>query len=184
VVSNERKKDQTMSKKKTTSQKTSTKKAKRATSDKATAATETVAADATDAADGATGESASRLPPVGTVIKKVDRHGAVRCQCTVVEDGVRYKGRVFPSISGAAMAAAQDLGLKNKTQNGFTFWGLVKPSRKLEDPEAALQKSSDRFQKLAVAALQAATEKNRPQVRAVLESHENVIQGLLGEAAA
>lgn len=173
-----------MSKKKTTAKKTSTKKMKRATSDKSAAATQdTAAADATDAAGGAAGEAASRLPPVGTVIKKVDRHGAVRCQCTVVEDGIRYKGRVFRSLSGAAMAAAQDLELTNKTQNGFTFWGLVKPSRKLDDPEAALTKASERYQKLAAAAIKASTEKNRPQVRAALEIHEHVVQGLIGEAA-
>ncbi len=33
-----------------------------------------------------------RLPPVGTVIKKLDRHGAVRCEVKVVEGGFEYKG--------------------------------------------------------------------------------------------
>jgi hypothetical protein len=171
-----------MPKKKTTSKKTPTQKTKRAKSETPAATAETAASDATDAA-AATEESASRLPPAGTVIKKVDRHGAVRCQCTVVEDGVRYKGRVFGSLSGAAMAAATDLGLKNKTQNGFTFWGLTKPTRKLDDPEAALKTASDRYEKLAAAAIKAATDKNRGDVRAALEAHENVVQGLLGEAA-
>jgi hypothetical protein len=172
-----------MSKKKTTAKKTSTRNTKRATSDKPAATAQTAAADATAAADGAAGESASRLPPVGTVIKKVDRHGAVRCQCTVVEDGIRYKGRVFGSLSGAAMAAATDLGLRNKTQNGFTFWGLVKPSRKLDDPEAELTKASERFQKSAAAAIKAANDERRPQVRTALEAHKQVVQGLIGEAA-
>lgn len=171
-----------MSKKKITAKKTSTQKTKRAKSETPATAAEAAASDATDAA-AAAAEAASRLPPAGTVIKKVDRHGTVRCQCTVVEDGIRYKGRVFGSLSGAAMAAAQDLGLKNKTQNGFTFWGLTKPSRKLDDPEAALRKASERYQKVAAVALSAATDKNRAQVRAVLETHENVVQGLLGEAA-
>jgi hypothetical protein len=180
----EREKEQTMSKKKITSKKTSTKKAKRAASDTSAAETrEGAAPEATDAADEASAEAASRLPQVGTVIKKVDRHGTVRCQCTVVEGGIRYKGRVFRSLSGAAMAAAKDLGLKNKTQNGFTFWGLTKPTRKLDDPEAALQNASDRFQKLAATALKGASDENRPKVHAVLEAHENVVQGLLGEAA-
>jgi hypothetical protein len=124
----------------------------------------------------------SRLPPVGTVIKKLDRYGNVRCQCTVTDDGIRYKSQNFRSLSGAAMAAAQDLGLENKTQNGFTFWGLTKPARKLDDPEAALKKASDRYQKLAATALKGSTE-NLPRVRAALEAHENVLQGLLGEAA-
>ena len=126
---------------------------------------------------------ASRLPPVGTVIKKVDRYGDVRCQCSITDDGVRYKGENYRSLSAAAMAAAHDLGLKNKTQNGFTFWGLIKPARKLDDPAAAVQKASNRFQKLAATALKAATDQNRVQVRAALEAHENEVQGLLGEAA-
>jgi len=138
----------------------------------------------TPAAEGGETEAAaSRLPPVGTVIKKVDRYGTVRCQCTITEQGVRYKGHDYGSLSGAAMAAAKDLGLENKTQNGFTFWGLTKPTRTLDDPETAVQKASDRFQKLAAVALKGASDQTRPKVLAVLEAHENVVQGLLGEAA-
>jgi hypothetical protein len=123
----------------------------------------------------------SRLPPVGTVIKKLDRHGAVRCQCTVDEAGIRYKGRVFRSLSGAAMAAATDLGLTNKTQNGFTFWGLTKPGRKLADPEAALNKAWGRFHGMAVA--QGATDETRPQVRTALRAHGQALETLLGQVA-
>lgn len=140
------------------------------------AAPETAEPTATDASD-------SRVPPVGTVIKKLDRHGKVRCQCTVAEEGIRYKGRVFGSLSGAAMAAALDLGLKNKTQNGFAFWGLDKPGRKLDDPAGAVRKASQRFQKTAELAVKASTEENRAVVLAELGNHENVVQGLLGEAA-
>lgn len=172
-----------MSKKKTTSKKTSTQKTKPVKAETPTATAATAASETTGTAAVAAAEAESRIPPVGTVIKKLDRHGTVRCQCTVVDDGIRYKGRVFSSLSGAAMAAAQDLGLENKTQNGFTFWGLVKPNRKLEDPEAALKKASERYQKVAAAALGAATDENRAEVLAVLETHENVVQGLLGEAA-
>jgi hypothetical protein len=133
---------------------------------------------------GETEAAASRLPPAGTVIKKLDRHGDLRCQCTITEDGmVRYKGQNYRSLSAAAMAAAHDLGLKNKTQNGFTFWGLTKPTRTLDDPEAAVQKAADRFHKLAAVALKGASDQTRPKVLAVLEAHENVVQGLLGEAA-
>ena len=66
-----------------------------------------------------------RLPAVGTVIAKRDRHGNVRCKCRVVRNGIRYKGTMFPSLSGAAMAAAADLGLHSPTQNGFVFWDLT-----------------------------------------------------------
>jgi len=65
----------------------------------------------------------ARLPPPGTLLQKLDRHGAVRCECSVQEDGIHYAGQIYRSISAAAMAAAKDLGLANKTQNGFTFWG-------------------------------------------------------------
>ncbi|MEO7729618.1 MAG: hypothetical protein ABIY55_01495, partial [Kofleriaceae bacterium] len=68
-----------------------------------------------------------RLPPPGTVIEKKDRYGNVRCKCTVEATGIRYNRQEYRSLSAAAMAAAKDLGLKNKTQNGFTFWGLSKP---------------------------------------------------------
>ena len=56
-----------------------------------------------------------RLPAPGTVLEKRDRHGAVRCECTVEEGGIRYAGKVYRSLSSAAMAAAKDLGLNNKT---------------------------------------------------------------------
>jgi hypothetical protein len=132
---------------------------------------------------GETEAAASRLPPVGTVIKKLDRYGNVRCQCTVTESGIRYKSQNFRSLSGAAMAAAKDLELTNKTQNGFTFWGLSKPERKLDDPEAALNKASERFQKLAAIAIKGATSENRAKVRAAIEGHGQVVESLLGEAA-
>jgi len=126
--------------------------------------------------------AASRLPAVGTVIKKLDRYGAVRCQCTITEDGVRYKSQNFRSLSGAAMAAAKDLHLTNKTQNGWTFWGLTKPARKLDDPEHALNKASERFQTLAAMALKGATAENRAKVRAAIEGHGQVVENLLGQA--
>ena len=34
-------------------------------------------------------EDAARLPPVGTVIKKLARDGRVRCGCKIEEEGVR-----------------------------------------------------------------------------------------------
>ena len=65
-----------------------------------------------------------RLPSVGTVIQKRDRYGNVRCKCKVEKHGIRYNGTVYRSLSGAAMAAATDLGLGSPTQNGFLFWAL------------------------------------------------------------
>jgi hypothetical protein len=86
-----------------------------------------------------------RLPALGTTIEKHDRHGAVRCKCTVEEGGIRYSGKVYTSLSGAAMAAAKDLDLKNKTQNGYIFWGLIKPPRPASDPLVALERAWERY---------------------------------------
>lgn len=176
--------------KKPATKKSATKRSQRPAAAEAAANTEaTEVAEFAEAAEGAPVEAGdesghtSRLPPVGTVIKKLDRHGTVRCQCTVTEAGIRYRGRVFGSLSGAAMAAAKDLGLENKTQNGYTFWGLTKPTRKLDDPKAALQKGTERLQQLAAEVLKSAPEASRAELRALLEAHESVVQGLLGEAA-
>jgi hypothetical protein len=87
----------------------------------------------------------SRLPAVGTVIQKRDRHGEVRCECTVEKEGIRYVGTLYRSISSAALAAAGDLGLKNKTQNGFVFWGLKCVTKKDGDPLAALERTWGRY---------------------------------------
>src|SRR5690606_28454387 len=40
-----------------------------------------------------------RLPAPGTLIQKRDRHGAVRCECTVEEGGIRYEGSLYRSLS-------------------------------------------------------------------------------------
>lgn len=63
----------------------------------------------------------------GAVLRKTDCEGKVRCECTVEAGGFRYKGELFNSLSGAAAAAAKDLGLSGTSFNGFVFWGL-KPS--------------------------------------------------------
>ncbi len=117
-----------------------------------------------------------RLPPVGTVIQKRDRCGAIRCECMVDEGGIRYNGQLYGSLSGAAMAAAVDLGLPNKTQNGFTFWGLTKPTRMLDAPEAALKKACARFHGLATAVAKGVTDENRAKVRATLQQHGQVVE--------
>ena len=62
----------------------------------------------------------------GTVIKKLDRDGKVRATCTVVKDGFKYAGKVYASISSAAMAAMKKLGLKSKAVNGYVWWGIAK----------------------------------------------------------
>lgn len=99
---------------------------------------------------GATTPDEPRLPPVGTVIQKRDRTGAVRCECTVEPEGrIKYRNTLYTSLSGAAAAAAGDLGLTSKSLNGWAWWGLVKPARKEgavarprgKDPVKALDKA-------------------------------------------
>ena len=65
----------------------------------------------------------------GTVLKKLDRKGKTRCECTVEASGYRYKGTTHPSLSGAAASAAKDLGLSGTSFNGYVFWGLTKHGR-------------------------------------------------------
>ena len=105
-----------------------------------------------------------RLPPPGTVLQKKNRHGAVRCECMVEEDGIRYNGNLHRSLSAAAMAAAKDLGLANKTQNGWNFWGLTKPARHAGDPLDALDRAWERYRARADSAI--ASAKTNDDVRA------------------
>ncbi len=105
-----------------------------------------------------------RLPPAGTVLKKKDRHGVIRCECTVEENGIRYAGTVYRSLSAAAMVAAKDLGLSNTTANGWNFWGLTKPARHTGDPLAALDRAWERYRARADSAI--ASAKTDDDVRA------------------
>lgn len=110
-----------------------------------------------------------RLPAVGTVIQKRDRHGALRCECTVEEGGIRYAGTLYRSISSAALAAAKDLGLQNKTENGYVFWGLVKLNRPGNDPVAAFERAWERYRKRAEILLRAGlTDESRDQLKTAL----------------
>ncbi len=121
------------------------------------------------------GERDPRLPPVGTVIKKLDRHGAVRCECKVVDGGFEYKGEHFKSLSGAACAAAKDLGV-NGQQNGWLWWGLVKQDARAKNPVQVLEKAWDRYsarvKALAGAEMDAGAKK---QVAELLEDHRTKI---------
>ncbi len=125
-----------------------------------------------------------RMPAPGTVLQKRDRHGAVRCECTVEAGGIRYVGNVYRSLSSAAMAAAKDLGLNNKTQNGFTFWGLSKPPRRSSDPLEALERAWERYHGNVAALVKAGvTEENRSKVVATIRKHAQVIESLREKVA-
>lgn len=105
-----------------------------------------------------------RLPAPGTVIAKRDRHGSIRCTCTVQDNEILYNGKTYPSVSAAALAAAKDLGLKNTTQNGFTFWGLSKPQRRPTDTLTKLAKAWVRYHTIAATA-------SMPEARDLITKH-------------
>lgn len=120
-----------------------------------------------------------RLPEPGTVIRKLDRQGNVRCECTVEADGIRYNGTLYRSLSAAAMAAAKDLGLGGKTQNGFSYWGLSKPSRKGINPLASLDKAWQRYRdRLHVTLTNGISDENRDRVQALIQKHSEALAEL------
>jgi len=84
-----------------------------------------------------------RLPPPGTVIEKLDRRGAIRCKCTVLEHGIRYAGKEYRSLSAAAKAAMEDLGLKGAA-NAYLFWGLIRQAAR-KDATEILDKAGQRY---------------------------------------
>jgi hypothetical protein len=125
-----------------------------------------------------------RVPAPGTLLQKRDRHGAVRCECTVEADGIRYAGKVFKSLSAAAMAAAKDLGLTNKTQNGFVFWGLSKPPRQPSDPLVAIERAWERYHGNVEALVKdGVTDENRAKVLTTIKKHVQMIESLRQKVA-
>lgn len=125
-----------------------------------------------------------RVPAPGTLLQKRDRHGAVRCECTVEADGIRYAGKVFKSLSAAAMAAAKDLGLTNKTQNGFVFWGLSKPPGQPSDPLVAIERAWERYHGNVEALVKdGVTDENRAKVLTTIKKHVQTIESLRQKVA-
>lgn len=122
-------------------------------------------------------ERDARLPPAGTVLQKRDRSGHVRCEALVEEAGIRYKGTLYRSLSAAAMAAAKDLGLESRSQNGYIFFGLSKPPRH-DDSLAALGRAWERYRARAAAVVGATKDDERDRVRDVLGAHADALKEL------
>ena len=142
------------------------------------------AAEATSAGSAGGALADSRLPAVGSTIQKLDRYGNVRCECTVEEGGIRYGRELYRSLSAAAMAAAKDLELTNKTQNGYTFWGLSKPPGKMTDPVAALKHAWEVFERKAKGAISGrVTDENRAALNTALLKHAEKLEALRGPVA-
>ena len=119
-----------------------------------------------------------RMPGPGTLLQKRDRHGAVRCECTVEEGGIRYRDKLYRSLSAAAMAAASDLGLNHKTQNGFSFWQLTKSPRLRRDPLATLAPAWERYHRNLQAVVDDVTDEDRSKVAATIARHALTIGSL------
>lgn len=125
-----------------------------------------------------------RLPATGTILQKRDRYRTVRCECIIEEHGIRYAGNVYQSLSAAAIAAARDLGLNNKTQNGFLFWGVSKPPKRLNDPIAALDRAWERyFRSVSALMTTGITDENRSKVATTIREHAEAIDGFRKKVA-
>ena len=112
----------------------------------------------------------------GTVLRKTDREGKVRCECTVEAGGFRYEGKLYSSLSGAASAAAKDLKLSGTSFNGYVFWGL-KPSGR--DPLHRVEHLWQRYSNAAAQLLKA----GGPEKTAALErlrQHAAQIKAIAG----
>lgn len=117
-----------------------------------------------------------RMPKVGTVIQKLDRRGSVRCECEVMEGGmILYDGKLYKSLSAAAVTAAKKLKLGGKTQNGFTFWGLSKPPRKPADALEAMARAWERYVKIVNGMTGSITAENWEEVHAAIKDHATQI---------
>jgi hypothetical protein len=81
------------------------------------------------------------------------------------------------------MAAAKDLGLANRTQNGFSFFGLTKPSRPPKDPLQALERVWERYHGQVETIAKSATDESRSQIAAAIGSHAKAIESLLERVA-
>jgi hypothetical protein len=139
--------------------------------------------DATEAGSGARRRD-ERLPAVGTVLVKRDRDGQPRCECAVEEGGFRYASKLHRSLSGAASAAAADLGIKGRV-NGYVFWGLVKAARPPKNPAEYLRKIATRYEEQVAALLKKdATPEVQAEVRRELEAHAAHLTELMSRSAA
>jgi len=113
----------------------------------------------------------------GTVLRKLDRAGKSRCECTVEQGGYRYKTTLHASLSAAAAAAAKDLGLSGASFNGYVFWGLSKPSGR--DPLHRIEHLWQRYSNAAAALLKGDTaEKSAGLAR--LRQHAAQIKVIVG----
>src|SRR3989442_3586391 len=109
-------------------------------------------------------------------MSKLDRKGKTRCECTVEAEGYRYKGTVFGSLSGAAAAAAKDVGLSGTSFNGYVFWGLTRPGR-----ATALDRLEHLWNRYSSAALAMLKGAERAATVERVKQHQAQMKAVAGE---
>jgi len=72
-------------------------------------------------------ESAALVP--GTVLRKPDRKGKTRCECTVEAEGYRYKGTVYGRPLGRRHCGRERPGPLRHELQRLRVLGLTKPGR-------------------------------------------------------
>jgi len=68
------------------------------------------------------------------------------------------------------------LGHKNKTQNGWIFWGLTKPPRRPSDRLAAVERAWERYRGKAEALMKDSSDANRSQLTSTIQKHAHLIE--------
>jgi hypothetical protein len=115
---------------------------------------------------------------------KKDRQGTIRCECTVEQEGIRYQGMLYRSLSAAAMAASKDMGLGGRAQNGYLFWGVIKQPPRESDPVAALERAWERYEYRAKGIMAAGlNDETKAKVQSTVRKHAAALEGLQSRVA-
>ena len=90
---------------------------------------------------------------------------------------------LYRSRSGAASAAAADLGINGRV-NGFQFWGLIKAGRPITNPGEYLRKIAGRYEEqVALLLKQEVSSAGRHEVRRELIAYAAHLTELLASSA-
>ncbi len=110
----------------------------------------------------------------------------------------RANGRACPVTDGArlldcalapgvalpvAPLTAKDLGLTNKTPNGWVFWRVTKVARPAGDPLEALGRAWERYQERATSVVGGVKGDDRARIRELIDQDAEVMKELRGRVA-
>ena len=94
------------------------------------------------------------------------------------DGGIRYRGKMYSSLSAAAVAAAKDLGLASKALNGNVFWGLSKPGGTGSDPISAMERAWARYTDVVQYAASGNAGVDRGKLRTLIGKHVETLSAL------